>query len=117
MMKFMLSVYIDEEKISALSRQEQAELDRRSLANDRALMTSGHLIDANPLRQPATAKTVRVSGGKRSVTDGPFAETKEHLGGYLIVEAKDVAEAVEIAARTPICRFGCIEVRQIMPLG
>lgn len=74
---------------------------------------SGHLLGRNRLRPPETALTVRVRGGKTSVTDGPFAETKEQLGGYFLIEATDLNEAIQVAARIPGAKMGCVEVRPV----
>jgi hypothetical protein len=79
----------------------------------RSLKNNGNFISANRLQPPNTAATVRVRNGKVSVTDGPFVETKEQLGGYYIIEAPDLNEAVRIAAQIPGGRFGCVEVRPI----
>jgi hypothetical protein len=75
--------------------------------------TSGHFVDCNRLQPPATATTVRVRDGKVSTTDGPFAATKEQLGGYYMLEARDLNEAIQIAARIPGARMGCVEVRPV----
>ena len=74
---------------------------------------SGHFVDCNRLQPPAAATTVRVRNGKVSTTDGPFAETKEQLGGYYMLEARDLNEAIQIAARIPGARMGCVEVRPV----
>jgi len=74
---------------------------------------SGHFVDCNRLQPPAAAATVRVRNGKVSTTDGPFAETKEQLGGYYMLEARDLNEAIQIAARIPGARTGCVEVRPV----
>ena len=74
---------------------------------------SGHFVDCNRLQPPATATTVRVRNDKVSTTDGPFAETKEQLGGYYMLEARDLNEAIQIAARIPGARTGCVEVRPV----
>jgi hypothetical protein len=78
-----------------------------------AIRKSGHLIGANRLQPPTAATTVRVRGGKVSTTDGPYAETKEQLGGYYVIEARDLNEAIQVAARIPGARIGCVEVRPI----
>jgi len=74
---------------------------------------SGHLVDCNRLVPPAAAVTVRVRGGQVSVTDGPYVETKEQLGGYYVIEARDLNEAIQAASRIPGARYGCVEVRSI----
>ena len=80
----------------------------------RAIKRSGHFIGANRLQPAATATTVRVRNGKVSVTDGPFMETKEQFGGYYLIEALDLNEAIQVAAKIPGARFGCVEVRPIV---
>lgn len=78
-----------------------------------SIRTSGHLLGANRLKPPHTATTVRVRDGKVLTTDGPFAETKEQFGGYYLIEAKDLNEAIQVASRIPGARLGCVEVRPI----
>ena len=78
-----------------------------------SIRKSGHYIACNRLQPPRTATTVRVRNGKVSTTDGPFVETKEQLGGYYLIEAKDLNEAIQIASRIPGARFGCVEVRPV----
>ncbi len=78
-----------------------------------SIKASGHFAGANRLQPPDTAVTVRVRNGRVSVTDGPFAETKEHLGGYYVIQAADLNEAIQVASRIPGARFGCVEVRPI----
>ena len=79
----------------------------------RDIRKSGHFVAANRLKPPSEAVTVRVRDGKITTTDGPFAETKEHLGGYYVLEAQDLDEAVRLAARIPGARYGCVEVRPV----
>jgi hypothetical protein len=79
----------------------------------RAIRQSGHLVGANRLLPPETAKTVRVRNGRVTTTDGPFAETKELFGGYYLIEARDMDEAIAVAARIPGARLGCVEVRAV----
>jgi hypothetical protein len=78
-----------------------------------SLRQGGHLVDCNRLLPPAEAVTVRLRQGEVSTTDGPFVETKEQFGGYFVIEAKDMNEAIQIAARIPAARFGCVEVRPV----
>ena len=78
-----------------------------------SIKASGHFVAANRLKPPGTATTVRVRGGKVLTTDGPFAETKEQFGGYYLIEAKDLTEAIEVASRSPGARLGCVEVRPV----
>jgi hypothetical protein len=86
--------------------QEYAEFTR-------AIRASGHFVGCNRLEPPAAATTVRVRQGKVSITDGPFAETKEQFGGYYVIEARDLNEAIQVASRIPGARLGCVEVRPI----
>ena len=79
----------------------------------RSIRQSGHYVSCNRLQPPDTATTVRVRNGRVSTTDGPFAETKEALGGFYIISAKDLNEAIQIASRIPGARFGCVEVRPV----
>jgi hypothetical protein len=111
-MRYMCLVYIDPVLAGAASKDEWEEIDRESLAFNAALKESGHYLASNALSEPQTARTLRVRGGRATWTDGPFAETKEHLGGFFLIEAEDLDEAREIAARTSIARMGAIEVRE-----
>jgi hypothetical protein len=112
-MKYMLLIYSAENAITDAERQkcyvESTDLTRE-------LNSRGQFLGANPLQPVATATTVRIREGKRLVTDGPFAETREHLGGYFLVDAKDLNEAIAIAGRIPAARFGTVEVRPIVEL-
>jgi hypothetical protein len=112
-MKFLGMAYEEERKLDELSEREWLALRQETLDYVEALRASGALIDTQALRSATTAATVRVRDGKTSVTDGPFAETKEVLGGFFIFEARDIHEAIEIAARWPSARFGSIEVRPL----
>jgi len=103
--------------LAALSPGEKATLNRNSLAYNDELRRNSHYIAAEALEPVRSACTVRVRRGKMSVTDGPFAETKEHVGGFILVEAAGMDEALEIAAGIPLARLGCIEVRPIMRIG
>jgi hypothetical protein len=78
-----------------------------------AIRASGHFVDCNRLQPPSAATTVRLRAGKISTTDGPFVETKEQFGGYYVIEARDLNEAIQIASRIPGARLGCVEVRPI----
>ena len=112
-MKYVCLVYGEENYLNALSKEGQAELDAASLAHDRALEKSGHLIVAQALQSVKKSKTVRRRKGKTLMTDGPFAETKEQLLGFVMIEAESEEHALEIAANIPIAEFGTIEVRPI----
>ncbi|AZO20992.1 MULTISPECIES: YciI family protein [unclassified Mesorhizobium] len=112
-MKYLCLVYHEEEKLHALSRGEAAKLDADSLAYDRELEKKGYLIAAQALQSVKTAKTVRRRKGRKLVTDGPFAETKEQLLGFVMIEAADLDEALDIAAGIPLAELGTVEVRAI----
>ncbi|MDQ3665191.1 MAG: YciI family protein [Acidobacteriota bacterium] len=113
-MRYMLLVYLDEQALSDTEREhcyvESAELTQQ-------LNSSGQYLDASPLHPVSTATSVRVRDGKRLVTDGPFAETREQLGGYYLIDAKDLDEAIRIAERIPPARFGTIEIRPVMEIS
>jgi hypothetical protein len=112
-MRYMLLVYVDE---NALTEAKRAECYEESAQLARDLHSSGQYLDASPLHPTSTATSVRVRDGKPLVTDGPFAETREQLGGYYLVDAKDLDEAIRIAARIPVARVGTIEVRPVMEI-
>ena len=112
-MKYMLLVYMDEEAMTDEER-EHCYVESAQLTQD--LNASGKYVGAGPLHSVTTATSLRVRNGKRLVTDGPFAETREQLGGYYVVEAKDLDEAISIAERIPPARFGTIEIRPLMEI-
>jgi hypothetical protein len=114
-MQYMLLIYDTEGR--KLSPAEGGQLMQEYIAFTQGIVKSGHFKAGDPLERTSTATTVRVRNGKTATVDGPFAETKEQLGGYYIVEAKDLDEAVSIAARIPGARTGSIEVRPIMKMG
>ncbi len=113
-MKYMLLVYLDEQALSETEREhcyvESAQLTQQ-------LNSSGQYLDASPLHPISTATSVRVREGKRLVTDGPFAETREQLGGYYLIDARDLDEAIRIAERIPPARFGTVEIRPVMEIA
>jgi hypothetical protein len=113
-MKYMLLVYMDEKAMSEPER-EQCYKDSTQLSHD--LHASGQLVGVNPLQSVATATSVRVREGKRLVTDGPFAETREQLGGYFIIDAKDLDAAISTAARIPGVYKGTVEIRPVLEIG
>ncbi|HTT40790.1 MAG TPA: YciI family protein [Burkholderiales bacterium] len=108
-MKYLCLVYSEEKKLEAVP-------DSECLAYDAALRSSGHCVASEALQPVETATTVRVRNGKLSVTDGPFAETKEQLAGFYLVEARDLNEAIQLAAKIPPARVGSVEVRPIRPI-
>ncbi|HYO23315.1 MAG TPA: YciI family protein [Lacipirellulaceae bacterium] len=110
-MKYMLLIYGDE---TVWTDEEREACYGESAALARALSDRGQYIAAHPLHSVATATSLRIREGKRLVTDGPFAETREQLGGYFLVEASDLDEAIAIAARIPGARKGSVEIRPVM---
>ena len=115
-MKFVFLIYHDERTLDALPAAEMQALVDGALDYDEDLRQKGHYIVSNALQRARTARIVRVRGGKASTTDGPFVETKEQLGGFFLVEAKDIDEACRLAARFPPARLGTIEVRPVQEL-
>lgn len=112
-MKYLCLAYEEEKDLNDLSQSEWDALRKETLDYVESLKDGGSLIDARPLRSARTATMVRVRNNSVSTTDGPFAETKEQLGGYFLIEARDLNEAIQIAARWPSARFGSIEVRPV----
>ncbi len=113
-MKYMLLVYLDEQAMTDEER-EHCYVESAQLAQD--LNSSGQYLNASPLHPVAMATSVRVREGRKVVTDGPFAETREQLGGYYVIEARDLDEAIGIAERIPPARFGTVEIRPVMEIG
>ena len=114
-MQYLLLIYGNEAYWETLGEAEIKAIDKEFMDFTTGIAQSGHLRGGNELNRTSTATTVRLRDKKRLVTDGPFAETKEQLGGYYLVEAKDLDEAIAIAARIPSARWGSIEVRPIIP--
>jgi hypothetical protein len=115
-MKFLFMIYHDERVLEDLPEQEMQTLVDSALDYDEEIRRSGHYIVSNALQRARTARTLRVRDGKVLVTDGPFAETREQLGGFFLVEARDIDEACAVAARFPPARLGTIEVRPVQEL-
>jgi hypothetical protein len=112
-MKYMLLIYTGENAMDPGER-EQCYADSTQLCHD--LKATGNYLSANPLHPVSSATSVRMREGKRLVTDGPFAETREHLGGYFLIDAKDLDEAIRIAARIPGARKGTVEIRPVLEI-
>ena len=108
-MKYLLLVYLDEKRLEEMPDEECVDFDT-------GVRKSGHCIASEALQSVQTATTVRVRNAKVAVTDGPFAETKEQLAGFYMIEARDLNEAIQIAAKIPPARVGSIEVRPIRPI-
>jgi hypothetical protein len=113
-MKYLCLICADQSKMMEFMSPADRDAHFAEYGEFMASITgSGHYLGCNRLQPPETATTVRVRNGKVSTTDGPFAETKEHLGGYFLIEARDLNEAILIAARIPGAKFGCVEVRPV----
>jgi hypothetical protein len=115
-MKYLCLVYYDEKTLSAMPKEEFEPFSEAHVALDEELRRNGQSIVAEALQPVQTAVTVRVRNGKLSTTDGPFAETKEQLGGIYLIEARDLNDAIQIAAQIPSARLGSIEVRPVWDL-
>jgi len=113
-MKYTMLIYLVE---NALSEKQREDCYRDSAQYAQELNSSGRYLSAVPLQPTATATTVRVRDDKRMVTDGPFAETREQLGGFFLVEAKDLDEAIDIASRIPAGRWGTVEIRPVVEIA
>jgi len=112
-MKYMLLIYMEDQALNEAER-EHCYVESTQLAVE--LKASGQYLAASPLQPTSTATSVRVRDGKRMVTDGPFAETREHLGGYFMVEANNLDEAIGIAGRIPGARVGTVEIRPVIEI-
>ncbi len=112
-MKYLCLVYHDEKQLDALTPSEYDALIDETLAYGEEIRQSGHYVTSNALEFVETATSIRVRGEKIAITDGPFVETKEQLGGYILIEARDLNEAIRVAARMPPARMGGIEVRPV----
>ncbi len=116
-MKYLCLVYVEEKILHALPSAERLRLSDESMAYCDRLQKLGQLVTASPLHPVETATTVRVRDGKTSTIDGPFAETKEQLGGFLLLDVPDLNDAIRIAAQFPAARIGSVEVRPIKEQG
>jgi len=116
-MQYLCLCYDEEKKLQAMPKSEWDAIVREVYATNEELRQKGHLIAAQALQSVRTATTVRVRNGKVSTTDGPFAETKEQLGGFFLINARDLKEAIQVASKLPGARLGCIEVRPVTELS
>ena len=110
-MRYVCFVHIDPELIGALSPEEDRRQQLESVAFDEELTRSGHMIAAHPVQGAESATVIRNRNGEVSMTDGPYVESKEHLGGLFLIEAKDLNEALSLASKAPVARYGSVEVR------
>jgi hypothetical protein len=113
-MKYLCLIYDEEKTLNAMSKSEGDAFMGEYFGFTEGIKKSGHYLGGNALQPVATATTVRVRNGKMSTTDGPFAETQEQLGGYYLIEAKDLNDAIAVASKIPSSRIGSIEVRPVM---
>ena len=111
-MKYMLMMYFEENGALTQELREQCYAESAAFANQ--LHESGKFLGASPLQPTSTATSLRFQDGKRLVTDGPFAETREQLGGFFLIDAKDLDEAIDIASRVPAGRYGTVEIRPLV---
>jgi len=111
-MKYMLLMYFDEN--GALTQEQREHCYVESAAFAQKLHESGQFLGASPLQPTSTATSLRQQNGKRLITDGPFAETREQLGGFFLIDARDLDEAIEIASRVPAGRWGTVEIRPLV---
>lgn len=112
-MKYLALVYYDENIIKAMSSEEWGSLNRECLACVEGLQNSGHYLAGQALQPIETATTIRVRDGKATTTDGPFAETKEQLAGFYMLDARDLNEALQLARKIPPARLGSVEIRPV----
>jgi hypothetical protein len=112
-MQYICLIYLEEAKFAPMTQAERDGFVNAMLDNDDQMRRDGHYVTSNALQTPLNAASVRVRNGKLSVTDGPFAETKEHLSGYIVIEARDLNEAIQVAGRIPLSTVGTIEVRPV----
>jgi hypothetical protein len=110
-MRYVCFVHIDPDLIGMLSPEEDKAQQRESIAFDEELTRSGHMVAAHPIQDAETATVIRHRNGRISMTDGPYVESKEHLGGFFVLEAKDLNEALSLASKAPVARYGSVEVR------
>lgn len=116
-MRFLCLVIVDPTRFEGLTAADHQAITDESLAYDGELAARGILIAAHALGEPPTATTIRVRGEQTFYTDGPFAELKEHVGGFILIDVRDRDEAVAIASKIPMARYGAIEVREIRVLS
>jgi hypothetical protein len=116
-MRYLCLVYGEEKQLDSMAKPDFDGLTDESLDYDGVLKRGGHFLAAAALQQVATATTIRVRNGKVSMTDGPFAETKEQLCGFILIEARDLNEAIQLASKIPSAAWGSVEVRPVQELA
>ena len=116
-MKFMVLIYIDGKRLDAIPTGEADAMMRHCLDYADALKRDGNLLDSQMLEDAPAARSIRIRDGRTVTTDGPFSETKEVLGGFNLIEAEDMDEAIEIASRFPWYRAGCVEIRPVRDIA
>jgi hypothetical protein len=116
-MQYMLLIYDAEKELAKMSKEEGEQFFGEYMKFTAEIQASGNYVAGDPLQSVETATTVRIRSGKTQIVDGPFAETREQLGGYYVIKAKDLDEATKIAARVPSARIGSIEIRPIQEMG
>jgi hypothetical protein len=116
-MNYLLLIYSKETELDGMSESERGAITHEYVEFTKSIVQAGKFKAGDRLRTVSTASTVRIKNGKTAITDGPFAETREQLGGYYLIDAKDLDEAIAIAARVPGARYGSIEVRPIWPMA
>lgn len=115
-MKYLALIYYEEKTIDAMTQSEWQSLNRECVACGEDLRSSGHMLGGNALHPTSTATSLRVRDGKMVITDGPFAETKEQLAGFYLLDARDLNEAIQLASKIPPARLGSIEIRPVREL-
>lgn len=116
-MKYLCLIYREETAVESLPDREFAALQSGMRAYRAQIEQSGHHIVSSALQPVQTATTIRVRNGQLSITDGPFAETREQLGGFYLIEATDLNDAIRVVAKTPLASLGCIEIRPLQEIG
>ena len=116
-MKYLCLIYEEEKRLGVMPKAEMDTMMGEYFAYTEGVKKSGHYVAGEALQPTSTASTVRIRNGKLSTTDGPFAETKEQLGGFYLIEAKDLNEAIQVGSRIPGAKWGSIEVRPVVDLS
>jgi hypothetical protein len=116
-MQYLCLIYYDEQKLASMPEAERDALYKEAYAYYDELVRDGHGVAGDALQSVTTARTVRVQKGKTSITDGPYVETKEQLGGFILMEARDLDEAMRLAAQIPPARLGGVAVRPVWDMG